>query len=263
MKKIIALMVSLCLALSATACSSSADDNDGVKKTEVIVFAASSLTETLTEIGEMYMAENEEISIVFNFDSSGKLKTQIEEGAECDVFISAGQKQIDELDFVYEGTRIDLLENKVTLCMADNSKAELTSFDELARKLADGSIMLAMGNEDVPVGQYTGKILDWYGLDEAELAKKGVITYGSNAKEVTTQVSEGTVDCGVLYSTDAFSAGLIPVDYATKEMCGQVIYPATLINTTNCEKEAKAFLEYLTTDAAMAVFGEVGFAKVN
>ena len=139
----------------------------------------------------------------------------------------------------------------------------LASFDELAKKLADGSIMLAMGNSDVPVGQYTQKILAYYGLDEEELVSKGVVTYGSNVKEVTTQVSEGTVDCGIIYCTDAFSAGLEPIDYATKEMCGQVIYPAALINTTDCEKEAKAFLDYLTTDTAMAVFEKVGFAKVN
>ncbi|MBQ2752847.1 MAG: molybdate ABC transporter substrate-binding protein [Firmicutes bacterium] len=269
MKKFIALMVSACLVFSMAACSSTEKSETADKKTEVIVFGASSMTETLTEIGNMYMAENENISLIFNFDSSGTLKTQIEEGADCDIFISAGQKQMNQLDknadpsgldLVYEGTRIDLLENRVTLCKAENSDTTVDSFDTLAKMLADGTVMLAMGNSDVPVGQYTQKILAYYGLNEEELANSGVITYGSNVKEVTTQVSEGTVDCGIIYCTDAFSAGLDPIDYATAEMCGQVIYPAALINTTKVPEEAKAFLDYLTTDTAMAVFEKVGFA---
>ena len=273
MKKFIALMVSACLVFSMAACSSTEKSETADKKTEVIVFGASSMTETLTEIGNMYMAENENISLIFNFDSSGTLKTQIEEGADCDIFISAGQKQMNQLDknadpsvntsgldLVYEGTRIDLLENRVTLCKAENSDTTVDSFDTLAKMLADGTVMLAMGNSDVPVGQYTQKILAYYGLNEEELANIGVITYGSNVKEVTTQVSEGTVDCGIIYCTDAFSAGLDPIDYATAEMCGQVIYPAALINTTKVPEEAKAFLDYLTTDKAMAVFEKTGFA---
>ena len=123
--------------------------------------------------------------------------------------------------------------------------------------------MLAMGNSDVPVGQYTQKILAYYELNEEELANAGVITYGSNVKEVTTQVSEGTVDCGIIYGTDAFSAGLAVVDTATKDMCGQVIYPAAVMNTTKHEDAARAFLEYLTGGEASAVFEAVGFAPIK
>ena len=121
---------------------------------------------------------------------------------------------------------------------------------------------MAMGNSDVPVGQYTQKILAFYGLDEEKLAKDGVITYGTNVKEVTTQVTEASVDCGVAYRTDAFSAGLTPVDYATKEMCGQVIYPAAVLNISKNQEAAKEFLAYLQTDEAMKVFEAVGFASV-
>lgn len=119
-----------------------------------------------------------------------------------------------------------------------------------------------MGNSDVPVGQYTQKILAYYELDEAALAAAGTVTYGTNVKEVTTQVKEASVDCGVVYCTDAFSAGLTPVDYATAEMCGQVIYPAAVLNVSKNADAAKAFLDYLQTDAAMAVFENVGFAPV-
>jgi len=124
-------------------------------------------------------------------------------------------------------------------------------------------VMLAMGNADVPVGQYTQKILAYYGLSEEELAANGVITYGSNVKEVTTQVSEGAVDCGIIYATDAFSAGLDVVDTANEEMCGKVIYPAAVLNVTKHEAEAKAFLDYLTEGEAGAVFEAVGFTPLS
>lgn len=240
---------------------------------ELVVFAAASMTETLTEIAEDYKEIAPHVMLTFNFDSSGTLKTQIQEGAACDVFISAGQKQMDQLDaaadpavntegldFVAQGTRLNLLENKVTLCVPEGNPAGLTSFDDLAAKLSAGDILLAMGNSDVPVGQYTQKILAYYGLDEAALAEAGVLTYGTNVKEVTTQVTEGSVDCGIVYGTDAFSAGLTPVDTATAEMCGQVIYPAAVVNTSAHPQEAQAFLDYLSTDEAMAVFEAVGFA---
>ena len=120
-----------------------------------------------------------------------------------------------------------------------------------------------MGNSDVPVGQYTQKILAYYDLDEAALAAAGVITYGSNVKEVTTQVKEAAADCGIVYAADAFSAGLETVDQATAEECSPVIYPASLTASTEHADEAQAFLEYLTTDDAAAIFASVGFAMVK
>ena len=242
---------------------------------ELIVFAAASMTETLTEIGNTYMDENPEVTLTFNFDSSGTLKTQIQEGADCDIFISAGQKQMnqldinanpevntDGLDFILEGTRFDILENKVALAVPAGNPAGIHSYNDLKAGLKAGEIMLAMGNSDVPVGQYTQKILTYFELSEEELAAAGSVTYGSNVKEVTTQVSEATVDCGIIYATDAFSAGLTVVDTATAEMCGQVIYPAAVLNVTENEEAAKAFLDYLKEDAADAVFEAVGFTPI-
>ena len=246
------------------------------EQTELVVFAAASMTETLEEIKETYEAEHERVTLTFNFDSSGTLKTQIEEGADCDVFISAGQEQMDQLDitadaavntdgldFVEDGSRIDLLENKVTLVVPEENETGIESFDDLKTKLEIGDIMLAMGNSDVPVGQYTRKILQYYGLDEQALADAGKITYGSNVKEVTTQVAEGSVDCGVIYCTDAFSADLTVVDEATAEMCGQVIYPAAVMKNSSDVDATQEFLDYLTTDEAMKVFESVGFAPVK
>ena len=233
------------------------------------------MTETLTELGNQYMAEHENVNIVFNFDSSGTLKTQIQEGADCDIFISAGQKQMNQLDisanpevntegldFVLEGTRFNILENKVALAVPEGNPAGINSYDDLIAGLKDASIMLAMGNADVPVGQYTQKILKFYELVEEDLAAAGSITYGSNVKEIATQIAEGIVDCGIIYQTDAFSAGLTVVDTATAEMCGQVIYPAAVLNVSKNTEAAKGFLEFLTTEAADAVFENVGFTPV-
>ena len=306
MKKILALLLALVMVLALAACGGTsapaadtqtqtdaapADDaasaNDAApavedtqepaaEPVEIIVFAAASMTETLTEIKAMYEAANPNVTITYNFDSSGTLKTQIQEGAACDVFISAGQKQMNQLDitanpevntegldFVLEGSRLNLLENKVVLVVPDDNPKALESFDQLTELLKAGDVFMVMGNSDVPVGQYTQKILAFYGLNEEELAKAGLITYGANVKEVTTQVKDsGAVDCGVVYCTDAFSAGLTVVDSATAEMCGQVIYPAAVLNVSENPEAAQAFLDYLSTDEAMTVFETVGFSPV-
>ncbi len=273
MKKILTLLLTLAMLFTLAACGSSAAPSKGEKK-EIIVFAAASMTETLNQVKDVYEKENN-VTITYNFDSSGTLKTQIQEGADCDLFISAGQKQMNQLDlssdkeinkegldFVAGDTRLNLLGNKVVLVVPEGNPKSIESFDDLAARLAEGSILMAMGNSDVPVGQYTQKILNFYGLDEEALAKSGVITYGSNVKEVTTQVSEGSVDCGIVYCTDAFSAGLTVIDGASKDMCGQVIYPAAVLKTAKNPDAAKAFLDYLTGSEAMAIFEAVGFSPV-
>lgn len=290
-KNWVALIFVLIVILSLCACSSTqsstpvnepsslesleTSDAPAAQPVELIVFAAASMQETLTELGNTYMSENDNVTIVFNFDSSGTLKTQIQEGADCDIFISAGQKQMNQLDitadaqintegldFVLADTRFNILENKVALAVPDGNPAGIHSYDNMVAGLKDGSIMLAMGNSDVPVGQYTQKILSYYELSEEALAAAGCVTYGSNVKEVTTQVSEAVADCGIIYQTDAFSAGLTTVDTATAEMCGQVIYPAAVLKISKNEDASKAFLDYLTGDTADAVFERVGFTPI-
>ena len=258
---------------ASSVASSAAASSEAAQSVELIVFAAASLTETLNAIGESYTAEHPEVTFRFNFDSSGTLKTQIQEGADCDLFISAGQKQMnqlditasadvnkDGLDFVDADSRVNLLENKVVLCVPEGSDKGIDSFDALAEHLKAQDILFCMGNSDVPVGQYTQKIFAYYGLDEAALTD--CLTYGNNVKEVTTQVSEASTDCGIIYATDAYSAGLTVVDSATAEMCGQVIYPAAVLKGEK-EEAAQAFLDYLQTADAMEVFESVGFSPAN
>ena len=289
-KKVIAGLLAGALAVSMLGCGSkqaeeipAAEETTGAEDTAaeetaeadpvtLNVFAAASMTETLTEIQEMYKEVAPNVTLVFNFDSSGTLKTQIQEGADCDVFISAAQKQmnqldkdvdpevnIDGLDYVLEGTRMNLLENKVVLAVPDGNPKSIESFADLG---TDKLSLLALGNEDVPVGQYSTEILTNLGiLDSLEAA--GKITYGSNVKEVTTQVSEAAADAGIIYATDAFSAKLTVVDQAGSDLCKQVIYPAAVLNVSKNQEAAKEFLAYLQTDTCMKVFEAVGFAAAE
>lgn len=280
-KKSKAIATLLALAVSMTACltgcgrTNTNTSADASEKTELVVFAAASMTETLNQIKTDYEAQHKDITLTYNFDSSGTLKTQIQEGATCDVFISAAQKQMDQLDaskdntanpeqldFINSASRMDLLENKVVLVVPENNPKNINSFDDLKSKLESGDVLMAMGNSDVPVGQYTQKILQYLGLDEKALADTGKITYGSNVKEVTTQVSEGSADCGVVYYTDAYSAGLKIVGEATEKMCGKTIYPAAVMKNSEHPEQAQEFLAYLSSDAAAKVFEKVGFAAV-
>ena len=288
MKKLIALILALAMVFTLAACGETPgqQENNNVQndaeqenvpddvgdalmnmlKGELIVFAAASMTETLTEIAEQLKTVAPELTIVYNFDSSGTLLTQIEEGADCDVFISAAPKQMDTLETdgcLMANTRFDLLENKVALAVPEGNPANIKSYDDLVAGLTDGGIVLAMGSSDVPVGQYTQKIFEYYGLDETELANKGVITYGSNVKEVTSQVSEAAVDCGVIYRTDAYSAGLTVVDTATAEMCGQVIYPVAVLEAAPNPDAAQVYLLYLLGEEAAGVFESVGFTALG
>jgi molybdate transport system substrate-binding protein len=269
MRRCAAILLAVLLVLGLSGCAKTKTE-----RTELRVFAAASMTETLQQIKPLYEAAHQDVELVFTFDSSGTLKEQIAQGAECDLFISAAPKQMnqldsaatpeqnpDGLDFVLQGSRVDLLENKVTLCVSSNSRTEIHSFDDLAEALRAGTVLLAAGNSDVPVGQYTEKIFAYYDLDPTAIAP--CLTYGSNVKEVTTAVVESNADCGIIYATDAYSAGLTPVATATAEMCGRVIYPAAVLNTSRHQDQAQDFLTYLQGEEASTIFRAVGFTPLS
>ena len=286
MKRIAALSLALALILGLAACgggNAGTADTPAANSTtpaaettapqaepvEVVVFAAASLEATLTEIADQYKEVAPEVTLTFNFDSSGTLRTQIIEGAVCDLFISAGQSQMNDLeagqnedgaDFVYADTRIDFVENKVVLAVPDDNPAGIETFSDLA---TDKLSLLCIGNDDVPVGSYSLEILDTLGIDIAQLEADGKVTYASNVTEVANQVKEGAVDCGIIYATDAYTYELTVVDQATADMCSQVIYPAAVMKSSSgeaAEAAAQAFLDYLHTDeSAIAVLEGVGF----
>ena len=286
MKRIAALSLALALTLGLAACGGG---NAGTAETpaansttpaaettapqaepvEVVVFAAASLEATLTEIADLYKEVAPEVTLTFSFESSGTLRTQIIEGAACDLFISAGQSQMNDLeagqndtgaDYVYADTRIDFVENKVVLAVPDDNPAGIETFSDLA---TDKLSLLCIGNDDVPVGSYSLEILDTLGIDIAQLESDGKVTYASNVTEVANQVKEGAVDCGIIYATDAYTYELTVVDQATADMCSQVIYPAAVMKSSSgeaAEAAAQAFLDYLHTDeSAIAVLEGVGF----
>ena len=244
------------------------------EQTEVVVFAAASLESALTQIAQTYEAQHEDVKLTFTFDSSGTLKTQIEEGAVCDLFLSAAQKQMnqldsqdttgtntDGLDFVYSDTRIDLLENQVVLAVPPENPGKINSFTDLA----SGDYLLCIGNDDVPVGAYSLEILDYLGYSLDQLEDQGKVTYASNVSEVARQVQEGVVDAGMVYATDASTYGLNVVDAATPEMCQQVIYPAAVMKSGEADSydAAEEFLTYLyTNEEAISVWKDVGFTLI-
>ena len=280
MKKYLALTLALSLTLMLCACgsktaetSASASPSASAAPVTLNVFAAASMTETLNQVIEQYKTVAPNVTITPTYDSSGTLYTQIKEGADCDLFISAAQKQMnqldgslktdtdknpDGLDMIDTATRKNILENKVVLVVPKDNPAGIKSFKDLAN-----AKLIALGNSDVPVGSYSLEILKSLGLDITALESAGKVSYGSNVKEVTTQVSQGSVDCGIVYATDAYSAGLTVVDTATKDMCKQVVYPAAVLKASKNADAAKAFLDYLGTDDAMKIFEKVGFTAVT
>lgn len=288
-KKLFASVLALAMVFSMAACGTASAPADSASEPadktaaeavsgDIYVSAAASMTESLDEVIALFKEANPDANVITTYDSSGTLKTQITEGADCDVFISAAQKQMNQIDetstegyegtnYVLQGTRVDLLENTCVLVTNPNGDKGIKDWDSFVTALTSAQssedLIFAMGNADVPVGAYTSKILEALGVSEADLASKGVISYGSNVKEVTTQVAQGSADCGIVYSTDAFSAGMEPAATADSSLAGKVIYPAAVMANTKNQEAAEAFLKFLQTDEAMACFEKVGFKAVK
>ncbi|NCB53262.1 MAG: molybdate ABC transporter substrate-binding protein [Clostridia bacterium] len=237
---------------------------------ELTVFAAASMTESMNQIAELYKAAAPNVTLVFNFDSSGTLETQIEEGADCDIFISAGQKQMNQLDktadasintkgndFVLADSRFNIVSNTVVLIVPEGSDKGITSFDDVN---TDKVSLIALGNSDVPVGQYSEEIFTNMGIWE-DLNSSKKISFGSNVKEVLAQVQAASVDCGVVYSTDAATAtGVTVVATAPEGSHKAITYPAAIMNVSENQAAAADFMAFLRTDACAKVFKDIGFS---
>jgi molybdate transport system substrate-binding protein len=225
------------------------------------VFAAASLTESLNEIAELYKKAAPKVTLSFNFNSSGTLQTQIENGAEADLFLSAGQRQMNALAagaYIDDATRKDLLVNSVVLIVPKGSTKGISSFQDcLTSKVS----LLALGNSDVPVGQYSEEIFKFLNGWDIVRAKASL---GTNVKEVLSQVESGSVDCGVVYSTDAATAkNVTVVADAPADSHQPVVYPAAVVKNSPNAQAARAFLDYLSSPAAVAVFDKIGFTVIK
>lgn len=263
-KRVISIMMILCILTALAGCTKKEEPKVEKKKTEkkkieLTVLAAASMTDVLEEIAEMYKEKEPNVELEFNFDSSGTLKTQIEQGAPADIFISAATKQMDELKqggFMLNDSIVKLLENKVVLIKPSSSELAITSFEDVASEKVK---MVAIGNADVPVGQYTETIYKNLGLWEQVSKKANLAT---NVRQVLDWTATGNVDCGIVYATDAMiEENVTVVCEAPEGSCDRVIYPAGVVKTSNHAKEAEAFMEYLKTDEVKAVFTKYGFTN--
>lgn len=227
-----------------------------VQKTEILIAAAASLQNALEEIKPLYEGANPGVTLTFTFGASGSLQEQIEQGAPVDVFMSAALKQMSKLEeegLILDGSKKELLENKVVLIVPNDSKLAITSFEDITK-----AKMIGLGDPaSVPVGQYAEEVFTSLGnLDEVK--KKA--TYGKNVTEVLTWVATGNVDAGVVYATDAKSSKAVKVVAEAPEgSVSKAIYPAAVVKASKITDAAKAFVDYLTTDEAMKIFENYGF----
>ena len=286
MKKAIALILTALLAVCMLAACGKKAEPDTPEPTseatvadnlsgELNIYAAASMTESLDEVIGLFNKIHPNVKVNANYQSSGDLVKAIKAGGVCDIFISAGAKQMNQIDiesdpevntdgsdFVVQGTRFKMLQNKCVLVVPDGNPAGLTSFDDLKAAFDGAEFLFAKGGEEVPVGEYTTAIFEYLGIDENAVA--GKINYCENVKAVQSAVKEGANQAGVVYATDAYSAQLMVIDTATDEMTGKTVtYPAAQINTGENPDAATAFVEFMMTPEATACFEKVGFTVLK
>ena len=231
-------------------------------KGEVYAFIAASLSNSMEEIQKDFNELYPNVTIYYSADSSGTLQTQIEEGARCDLFFSAADKQMDALTeekLTKEDTVVDLLENKVVLIKPKDGETKVTGFENIT-----DAANLALAGEDVPVGQNSREIFDNLGITDE--VNKMEINEGKNVSEVLAAVSEGSNEIGIVYATDAASvADKVDViaEAPADALKTPVLYPVGLIEDKEASEDdtaaAEAFLEYIKSDDAMKVFEKYGF----
>lgn len=230
------------------------------EETEISVFIAASLSGAMTEIADLYNETHPEVTILYNADSSGTLMQQIEEGAACDIFFSAATKQMNQLEndgYIVDGSRVDLLGNKVVLITGKDSNTEVTGFDDL-----DKATNMALADGSVPVGKYTRTILVNNGTLEStddvsaitateisEALNDLEINECSNVSKVKEAVKEGSNEIGTVYFSDAYSVkdDVVILAEADTSLSGDIIYPVALVtNDEATEAELKAAADFLT-----------------
>jgi molybdate transport system substrate-binding protein len=267
MKKITFAVPAL-LALTLAGCGASSDKTastgaEKTEKTEITAFIAASLSNSMEEISSMYTKEHPDVTINYNADSSGKLKTQIEEGAKCDLFFSAANAQMNTLtDEGYTSDVKELLTNKLVLIKPVGTQTDVTSFETITNAKS-----IALADESVPVGAYSREVFTSLGTLDSVMSM--TINECSNVTNVLTAVAEGSNEVGIVYATDAASMPdkvEIIAEAPEGTLSEPVTYPVGLIKPEDSSKETeetKKFLSYLSTDDATAVFEKNGFTVIK
>lgn len=230
-----------------------------ITKVDLTVSAAASLKDALGEIQTLYKAEKPNAALAISYGGSGTLQQQIEQGAPVDLFISAASSNMNALkekDLLDNGTIKNLLQNKLVLVVPSDSKTKISSLEEVKNSEIK---KIALGEpKTVPAGKYAEQVFTYYNMLDAVKAKT---VYAKDVREVLTWVESGNVDAGVVYSTDAkTSAKVKVVASATDGSHDPIVYPAAVIKATKHSVAAGDFLNFLTTDAAKAVFVKYGFS---
>ena len=262
-------MMALAMVLTATmlaGCGSeqTAESSDGQDTVTgaITVSAAASLTDVLNELALTFQEENPGTEVSFTFGGSGALQTQIEEGLEADVFMSAAKKQMTALDeegMIASDTITDLLENKIVLIVPTGNEKKLEKFEDI-----ENADSIALGDPaSVPAGQYAQEALTNLGIWDKIQDK---VSFGTNVTEVLNQVAAASADAGIVYATDAASmADQVEVVAEAPEgsLAKKVIYPVAVVKGTAHEEVAKEFVAFLQTDKAITVFEEYGFSSAQ
>lgn len=251
MKRI--LSITLAAMLLTTGCGSAPK----TQPVEILISAAASLTDCVTELKTIYEKEHADVTIIGNFASSGSLQQQIEQGAPADIFFSAGKKQMKALQdggLMHEDSVKDIIVNRVVL-ITKKDGAVLASFEELAgadiKKIAVGE------PQSVPVGQYTTEVFTALGLTDT---LKDKLVYAKDVREVLAWVETGNADAGVVYETDAKISDKVQISCtAPEESHKKVVYPVGVVKSSKHAAQAQAFVNFLLTPQAKEVFVKYGF----
>ncbi len=279
MKRMLAAAIAFVMIIMLTACGGNGDSQeaaDTAEKTAVNVFAAASLSSVMAEFEAAYEEVNPDVDIVVNADSSGALLTQIQEGAPCDVFFSAAQKQMDELEgagMVVEGTRTNVVNNQLVVVTQPDSGTAVTGLADIAKAK---SIALADGS--VPVGKYTRQAMINLGLlaeaeDPAAITTQEVsdqlggveISEQGNVSKVLAAVEEASCEVGTTYLSDTIGHedGVKILEVVGYDVTGNIIYPVAQISNPDADDAESAaaadFIAFITNDDAKALYQKYGF----
>ena len=259
MKKFLISIILISFIVSNLVLFGCAQNQNKDETIELLVSAAASLTDALEEIKELYTEENKNITVTYNFAGSGSLQQQIEQGAPVDVFISAASRHMNDLEqknLIMEGTRIDLLMNKLVLIVPAASDIQSGDFQVL---LKDEIKKIAIGEPDsVPAGKYATQVFDHFGILKDIEAK---FIYGKDVRQVLTWVNTSNVDAGVVYASDAVQADKIRILSEAPEGSHEpIVYPAAVIKNSRHAEQAQNFLDFLATSKSKEIFARHGFS---